>query len=89
MQDPPKIQSPNMCRLMGKFDRFWHHDSQFGLIGRILRDLDKFGLIHEFRISAEELSQLFCRIHRKFKVVVFADEWVNPISFGIMILNLD
>ena len=41
---------------MGKSDRFRRYDSQFGLIGRNGRDLDKFGLIQKFPISAEELS---------------------------------
>ena len=41
---------------MGKIDRFRNYDSQLGVIGRILRDLDKLGMIKNFRIAAEEVS---------------------------------
>ena len=59
------------------------------LLDKFLRHLDAFGLNLRFRISAEELSQLFWRIHQKFRVLIFANNWVDSISFGIMILNLD
>ena len=55
---------------MGLFDRFRHFETQFGLIGQVLKLFDEFGQFLKFRISAEELSQLLCRIHRKFKVVI-------------------
>ena len=55
---------------MGGFDFFVHIGTQFGLIQRISRVIDTFGHILKFRISTGELSQLFCRIHLTFKVLV-------------------
>ena len=46
------------------------------------------GLDKKFHIPAEELSQFFCRIYRKFKVLIFAISMVNLICLGIMIPNL-
>ena len=43
----------------------------------------------DFCISAEELSQLFCRIYRKSNVLIFANKWVDSIGLGIIILNLE
>ena len=74
---------------MDRFDWFGHYDSRFGLIERVLGHFNTFGPIKNFRISAEELSQLFCRIHRKFIVVKFANKWTDLIGLDIMILNLD
>ena len=48
-----------------------------------------FGPILKFCISAEELSQLFCRIHRKFKVPILDNKWFDSIGLGILSLNLD
>ena len=49
--------------------------SRIGNFGRIVR------------ISAEELRQLICKIRKKFKVLIFADKWVDWIGLAIMILN--
>ncbi len=74
---------------MCQFDWFRHFDYQYGLIGRIPWHLDTFGPIQKFRISAEDLSQLFCRIHRKLKVLIFANESVDSMGLSILIINLD
>ena len=63
LQDSLKIQTPNISQLMGWFDEFGNFGYQFELIRRIFRLLDAFGHIWKFRISAEELSQLFYTIH--------------------------
>ena len=74
---------------MGWFDKFGHFDYLCELILRILRILDAFGYIWKFPISAEELSQLFWRIHQKYKIRIFANKWVDLISFGILIINMN
>ena len=51
--------------------------------------LNTFDPILKNRIFAEDLSQLFCRIHQKCEVLVFANKWVDLIDFGIIILNFD
>ena len=55
----------------------------------ISRHLDTFRPFQKFHISAEDLSQVFCRIRRKLKVLIFAHEWVNSIGLGTLIINLD
>ena len=80
MKGSPKIQSPYICHLFGLFDQFRHFEFQFGQIEQVSRHLDQFGPFKKIRIPAEELSQLFCRINRKFKVLIFAIYWVDTID---------
>ena len=58
---------------MIKFCGFWMHLAWF----------------QKFSISAEELSQLFCKIHQKFKAQIFANKWVDLISLRISIIFKD
>ena len=74
---------------MGWFDKFEHFDYQCECIRWILRLLDAFGQIWKFRITAEELSQIFCRIHQQFKVRMFANQWVALINLGILIIHVN
>ena len=89
LQDSPKIQSPNICQYVGSFDMFRHFRLNLDSFDEFQGSLDEFGPFKKFRISAEELSQLFCRIHRKFKVLIFANFWVDLINLGIFSVNLD
>ena len=89
MQDSPKIQSPNICHYVGGFDLFGRNEVQIEVIRQISRLIDTFFPIQKFRISAEELSQLFCRIRRKFKVLIFDIYWVDLICLGILKFNLE
>ena len=59
------------------------------LFNEFPRHLNAFGPIWKFRISAEELSQLFCKIRRKFNTLIYANKGVDLVGFVIMILNLD
>ena len=66
-----------------------HFHIQFGIIGQFSRNLDTCSPILIYRNSAEELSQLFCRIHWKLKVLFFDSKWIDSIGLGISILNLN
>ena len=62
--------------------RWGYFNTQFGLIGPVSQHFDKFGPIQKFRISAEDLSQVFLQDLPKIKSSKNCQLAGDLISFG-------
>ena len=73
--DLSKLHTLDICRNFSRIDWFSYYNTTFGVSAPFFRSLDPLGRILKFCISTEQRSQLFCRIYRNFKLLIFVEKF--------------
>ena len=89
LKDLSKFKTFDIRRYFSRIDWFSIYNTKFGVSGPFSPSYDPFGRIWNFCIFAEQLSQLFCRIYRNFKLLIFVEISVESIYFRFTTLNLE
>ena len=89
LQDLSKYQTFDIRWNLSRIDWFSNYNTKFEVSGLFSLSFDPFGRIWKFCISAEQLSQLFCKIYRNFKLLIFVKISLVLIDFRCKIVNLE